>query len=333
MKHIRWIALALALCLALVLVSCGLMPFQEEIRGSGVLKKAELPLSAAAAGYALRIEGISVRNASALTVVIDESLKGAAVLETDNNILHRLTFEHGPAADRITLGAPRGVVFLPTKITLTVGAPVREIVIDGLWALSYDCPSVKSFKLRADGSINGDFIFGALDNLDMGFGGLSDVNMRSEGVRACKLTVDGTLNGNFDFGEMDSLDMTFGGFSTVNLRSRSVKACELRADGTVTGDFDFGEMDALHMNLSGLHTLRMRGTAQRVTASLDGSASISAFDLVAQEVRLDCQGLNNCEVTAEQSLDVTLEGGGSVTYAGRPVINQRIEGLGRVKAR
>ncbi|MCL2299164.1 MAG: hypothetical protein FWC27_03335, partial [Firmicutes bacterium] len=63
MKNKRWSVLipALALALCLALAGCGLEPFREEIKGSGVLRETRLPLAASANGYTLRIDGISTR--------------------------------------------------------------------------------------------------------------------------------------------------------------------------------------------------------------------------------------------------------------------------------
>jgi len=294
MKYNRLLALALALCLVLILAGCGLEPFREEVKGSGVLKQNEMPLPDIPGGYVLRMGGINMQGAiRELKLVIDESLKNAAVLETDNNILLRLDLKRSPALDEITLSAPRNMVFSPTKLILTVGVPVRELIVDGLWEVRYDCPSVRNFKLAVDGSASGDFALGTLDRLDMNISGLSDINMNCQGVRECKLVVDGSLGGKFAFGEMDSLDM----------------------------------------RLSGLSTIGMSGTARRVVLKLDGGVDISAFDLIAQDAEVTISGLGSCEITAEQSLYAKIDGAGSITYGGSPAVTQRIDGLGSIRAR
>jgi len=339
MKYKRWFALALALCLALALSGCGfgLAPFREVVRGSGVVATREVALPDGP--ISLRLDEVSFQfpsrnvNSIDLTVVVDESLDRVAVLETDNNILSRIAFAYDSASGQITLNAPRTMLFSPTKMALTVGAPVREITIDGLWNIHYNCPSVKAFQLTDDGTANGDFTFGELDSLVLRFGGLSTIDLRSGGVKECRLTADGTLNGDFAFGEMGSLDMRFGGLSTIHLRSAGVKDCRLAVDGSLNGDFVFGEMDSLNMNLSGLSNIGVRGAAQRAVFKLDGGGDISALDLIAQDASVTISGLGSCDITAEQSLNAVIEGGGRITYAGSPAVTQRVDGLGSIRAK
>ena len=337
MKNMRWFALVLALCLALVLCSCGLQPFREEVRGSGVIVTREVALPDS--GVALRLDDISFQFSSRsigsvdMTVVIDESLDRAAVLETDNNILTWMRLAYDSVKGELTLSAPPTMAFSPTKLKLTVGAPVRELAIDGLWEISYDCPSVKSCKLTVDGTADGDFIFGALDSLDMRFSGLSTAVMNCESVRECKLVADGSLDGDFAFGAVDRLDMNFGGLSTAGVDCESVRECKLVADGSLDGDFAFGEADSLDVVLGGLGTITVSGTARRAAFELEGGGSIRAFGLTAQDASVTISGLGDCEITAGQSLNAVIEGGGDITYAGSPAVTQRVDGLGRIKAR
>ena len=337
MKYKRWSALALALCLALTLPACGLEPFREEVRGSGVIATREVALPGTE--VALRLNEIifqfTSRNTGPidLALVVDESLGRAAVLETDNNILTWMRLDYDSARGEVTLSAPRTMAFAPTRLKLTVGAPVRELITDGLWEISYNCPSVRNFKLRIDGTADGGFTFGELDSLDMSFSGLSTVGMDCQGVRTCKLAVDGTLDGDFTFGEMDSLDMTISGLSTVGMDCKSVRACKLTVDGTLNGNFAFGEMDSLDMFLGGMSTLAVSGTARRASFELDGGGGISAFGLAAQDASVTISGMGSCEITAEQSLNAVIDGAGSITYAGSPAVTQRVDGMGSIRAR
>jgi len=370
MKHIRWFALVLALCLALGLVGCGPAPLRETVRGSGVVVTRELGLPEGEA--ALRVGGISVQNFGEFLLIVDEGLGRKAVLETDNNISARLRLEY--RAGTITFSAPRNTVFTPTRLTLTVGAPVRDLDVDGLWEVRYSCPSVRDgrlvldgaakgdfafgemdrlnmrfeglgkvnvtgkdvreCRLKTDGSVNGDFTLGAVDRLDMDLSGLGMVNLNSTGVRDCRLISDGAVSGDFALGEMDRLDMNLSGLGKFKIDSTGVRDCKLRADGSVNGDFTLGEMDSLDMTLEGLGRVAVRGTAQRAVLRLDGGSSVSAFDLVAQDAEVIISGLGSCEITAEQNLKASVEGSGTITYGGNPKeVYQDVQGLGRVKPR
>jgi len=64
--------------------------------------------------------------------------------------------------------------------------------------------------------------------------------------------------------------------------------------------------------------------------SILGSGSFSGFLLNTQECQVDIVGSGNCEITAESSLDVSIDGSGSVFYKGTPLIKDHISGSGRV---
>lgn len=305
MKSKRLFALALALFLALSLAACNLKPaapwpealkpVEGLVRGSGSVVDMRTPLSADGRGFALRVGGFSFRGSgkTELSLVIDESLEREIVLTADDNVAERIRVQYDASAGKITVEPDGRVAFAPTKLAIAVGAPVRELAVEGLWKISYDCPSVTECKLAVDGTANGDFIFGELDSLDMRFGGLSEIEVRCAGAKQCKLEADGTLNGKLALGEMDSLDM----------------------------------------QLSGLSTLTVSGAAQRAVLSLGGGGVISAFGLTAQDADITMGGLGRCEITAERSLNAVIEGGGSIVYAGSPAVTKRIDGLGIVRAR
>jgi len=61
-----------------------------------------------------------------------------------------------------------------------------------------------------------------------------------------------------------------------------------------------------------------------------GSGNISGFSLSAAYCQVDITGSGNCEVTALNSLDVSIDGSGSVFYKGSPSIENHISGSGRV---
>ena len=296
----RWLiiilVLALALGMASALAGCGFFTsYQRVVQGSGALKQQKVPLSNRADGYTLRVTDVSfqLRGRAELKLVIDESLDRMALLETDSNIMPLLRLDCNPTTGEIRLSAPRGTYFSPTKLILTVGVPVQGIAVDGVWEISYDCPSVKACRVTTDGSTSGDFTFGALDSLDIQLEGLSDIDVRCASARTCRITGDGDVNGAFAFGDMDSLDLCINGLSKIS----------------------------------------MSGSARRAVIQLDGDSNIRAFDLTARDADVTISGLGSCEITAEQSLHAVIDGSGSITYGGSPAVSQQVDGLGSVKAR
>ena len=70
--------------------------------------------------------------------------------------------------------------------------------------------------------------------------------------------------------------------------------------------------------------------AEYFDLNLMGSGSFSGFSLSAAYCQVDITGSGNCELTALSSLDVSIDGSGSVFYKGTPSIKDHISGSGRV---
>ena len=60
----------------------------------------------------------------------------------------------------------------------------------------------------------------------------------------------------------------------------------------------------------------------------EGSGNIFAFDMLANNCKVDNRGSGEVEVTCESNLKVVIEGSGNVYYIGSPVIDVNIKGSG-----
>lgn len=79
--------------------------------------------------------------------------------------------------------------------------------------------------------------------------------------------------------------------------------------------------------LEGAGSLVLDGDAERVELESKGAGSIQAAGLRSQHVRIDARGTASMEVFAEQTLDVSIMGMGTVRYRGRPHIRPSISGF------
>lgn len=104
---------------------------------------------------------------------------------------------------------------------------------------------------------------------------------------------------------------------------------------------NYGEYElSYHITLPTLEEIHNTGSgnvfvsgpmeAQYLELSLMGSGNFSGFSLRAEYCQVDITGSGNCEITAERSLDVSIDGSGSVFYKGTPSIKDHISGSGRV---
>jgi len=67
-----------------------------------------------------------------------------------------------------------------------------------------------------------------------------------------------------------------------------------------------------------------------ISVSLVGTGSLYGFALTADDCNVEISGTGDCEITVNNTLDVSIDGTGSVYYKGFPTVNADIAGTGRV---
>jgi len=146
-------------------------------------------------------------------------------------------------------------------------------------------------------------------SIDAGFTPILHITAPSlAGIR-----VDGTVNTrDWDKIVSPSFEITVGGASSLNIDM---------------------EVDELHVDVGGAVNLTLSGSATRVQISADGVISLSAFDLIANDVSVVLSGAGYAHVHAENTLNATINGVGSVRYSGNPTVTRNVAGLGTIAPR
>ena len=205
MKHKRWLALALILCLALPLAACSLKPAASLeslkpsgggrlVRGSGNVVEVKTPLSGDTGAFTLHVKGITLRGGGTeVELVIDESLPRKVVITADDNIAECISVAYDSVTDAITVDLNRRVALSPSKLRVAVGAPVKKLDVNGAWRFTYNCPRVTDCEIAINGAVNGAFTFGTLDALKMDLNGTGDLKLAGTAKQA-SLTVNGAAN-------------------------------------------------------------------------------------------------------------------------------------------
>ena len=98
------------------------------------------------------------------------------------------------------------------------------------------------------------------------------------------------------------------------------------ADAVITGVNNA----ALTIDISGVGRVSVSGQTQSLTVNVTGTGHLSAEDLTAAAT-VFLAGTGRVDVTAVNTLDVTIIGAGLVTYAGSPTISQIITGVGALQ--
>ncbi|MDR1705446.1 MAG: DUF2807 domain-containing protein [Clostridiales bacterium] len=90
------------------------------------------------------------------------------------------------------------------------------------------------------------------------------------------------------------------------------------------------DVDETALSASGAADITLSGRTGSLSIRNSGAATINARDLKADSAKLNVSGACFVQVSAEETLDVTLSGAGAVTYWGDPAVTRKISGLGTV---
>jgi len=124
------------------------------------------------------------------------------------------------------------------------------------------------------------------------------------------------------------------GMSTKALPLLRISVPDLReielpgaSDFTLTGVRN----EALSVEVPGASRFRAQGETGRLEVNLAGAGLIDAEGLRARDVKASCSGAGTISVYASESLDASVSGVGSISYAGNPsTVNRNVSGLGRI---
>ena len=109
---------------------------------------------------------------------------------------------------------------------------------------------------------------------------------------------------------------------------------ELALSISGSGDIRFeAEASAISARISGSGDIDLSGKAAKVQLKVSGSGDIEAYDLQARDCNIQISGSGNCQITAEEMLEVKVSGSGDVYYKGRPRIHSKISGSGDLISR
>lgn len=115
----------------------------------------------------------------------------------------------------------------------------------------------------------------------------------------------------------------------IEITAEDIRRLELNGAGVV--ELTGVDNERLEVDLSGAAQVTVGGRTGRFKLTLDGIGSLTAGALAAREVEVRISGIGSAEVHALEKLDVSISGGGTVSYRGEPEITRNISGLGRLR--
>jgi hypothetical protein len=106
---------------------------------------------------------------------------------------------------------------------------------------------------------------------------------------------------------------------------------EFISNGSTDGDINNINNSALDIGINGSGKLHLNGKSGTVKINTSGSSKIDATSLISKDSNIQINGSGNIQVYAENSVDVEINGSGTVKYKGEPKnVNQRINGSGKI---
>ena len=129
----------------------------------------------------------------------------------------------------------------------------------------------------------------------------------------------------------DLAQLTLNGAGDLEIQSLQTDTLVIEINGA--GNIVIEDLSAenLTVNLAGTGSIKVTGAVSNQVINLDGAGNYQGGDLQTQSTSIKISGLGNVTVWAAETLQVTIAGGGSVSYYGAPQVTQEITGLGEVR--
>lgn len=134
------------------------------------------------------------------------------------------------------------------------------------------------------------------------------------------------------------IEITAPVYELVNLNEKSLLETNGTIEGTniqleLLGNVEVNvalEMDSIFTSYVGKGDLNFSGSSIYHSMILEGEFDVSGFELMTDYSSIDLIGIGNCEVYANEKLDVSITGIGDVYYKGTPDISSMITGTGQI---
>lgn len=127
--------------------------------------------------------------------------------------------------------------------------------------------------------------------------------------------------------------VTFNGAGDLEMGSLDTSSLTLVINGAGQINLDDLMADSLTVQISGTGSIEVGGEVSSQSVTIDGAGNYEASDLQTNATTVDINGLGSGTVWAADSLDVTIDGGGTLNYYGSPSVTQEINGVGDINSR
>jgi len=89
---------------------------------------------------------------------------------------------------------------------------------------------------------------------------------------------------------------------------------------------------SFELDVAGSASGSIAGSVDELAIDIAGSAKLELYELEAKRVQIDIAGSGRAEITAHETLDISIAGSGVVTYRGRPNVTSSQAGSATIRA-
>ena len=135
----------------------------------------------------------------------------------------------------------------------------------------------------------------------------------------------------FNLTVVDLAEVTHAGVGSIDVPDLVAPQLSLSLAGV--GDLDVTNLtgQTLDVNHAGVGEIRVTGTVDSQTVMVSGVGDYDGEDLVSADAVVTSSAVGSVTVRVSDTLDVTINGPGSVFYIGNPVITSSITGGGTLQ--
>ena len=217
-----------------------------------------------------------------------------------------------------------------TANEVTLSDTEYELIVEDINFRTYSNSKPKVITVREGG--NGKVTLSADKNI------LDTITVTVDNNR---ITVSGDRSKSYDASEFDlrvngkvNAFSINGGFE-LYMDSPSVDSFKGTVNGAVNADMAFGSLNSFSLTVNGACNINLTGETERSKIELNGAGNITAFDFHTVNSSIELNGAGKADVYVTDTLNVGMNGVGSVTYDGDPATVNRDSSsfLGTIKKR
>jgi hypothetical protein len=128
----------------------------------------------------------------------------------------------------------------------------------------------------------------------------------------------------------DLAKVTFNGAGDLEMDKLDTSSLSININGAGQASINDLNADSVNIQITGTGNVQLAGEVAQQNISIDGAGNVQAGDLRSVNTTVKVNGLGNGTVWATETLDVTINGGGTLGYYGAPNITQNINGAGDI---